>query len=886
MSIVPGKRTSLGERGRVSLPPQFRYEDLFSPIIPRVSQTQSRRLEATTALEVKTKSKSATRRLLVQALQQHCVFGFLPPEDIDAFANQLRCYEVGCGDVLYEQGFPAANFYVVEEGRVQLSSNAREVRTLGRGECFGHSSLVHGSPRCHTAVALEECAYWCCDNDTFQPYLARAKSTTYEPVRNFCYELPLLSTLSPIQIDTLSKSATLQCYPAGLKVIAEGEAGSVLYLVKAGEARVLTEGREVRRVKAGDYFGEQALLYGGIRTASIVAASELHCIALEKRFVFSVFGTQLDQFIYQNSMRIALDRSKYLQGLSSLQKERIVDALRLTTYSYDEIVISEGTQRGCSLWIVLNGSLRTRTGLLAQGEKVAQLYDCVCDDLLATQELGVFACDVVADNDEVAVAEIGRLDLEECIGGDLTQWVAHGQVSIKQFRGIPVLEDLPFSKQIAAARAIEVREYAQGALICEQSDQGDYLYIIKKGKVSVLKDNVRVRVIAKHDFFGEKSLLSEQPRTASIVAMDPTVCWLIHKVHFLVLFDEKAKATMLNRVERLDANMSLSELLVIKTLGAGQYGAVFLVIHDKGGLYALKAVPRRKISSDAIAHNLLMERSILLQINHRQTVKLVQTFQDFKAVYFLTEYIRGRSLFDVLRVLGPLTENDTRFYLATLISVLSYLHERDIVHRDLKPENVMVDESGYLKLIDFGSAKILHGRTYSLVGTPHYMAPEVIARKGHDAQADLWSLGVMLYEFLCGRVPFGEEETDPFIIFKIVCDEEVVYPGFLLENNSCKALIQQLLSKNPVDRGHIEDIKRHRWLRNFDWKALSKLALKPPKIPDLDDYQKALALARRRNYELHQAIDVSFKQDEESEGEGDFLVQNTQGPGRDWDVEF
>lgn len=886
MSLLPVKRTSLGERGRVSLPPQFRYEDLSQAITPGTSQTHSQRLEATTALEVKTKSKSATRRLLMQALQQHCVFSYLSPQDVEAFANQLRCYEVGCGDVLYEQGFPAANFYVVEEGQVQLNSNGREVGTLGRGECFGHSSLVHGCPRSHTAVALEECAYWSCDKDIFQANLSRVKSTTYELLRNFCYSLPLLSTLSPVQIDSLSKVVSPEYYAAGQKVISEGEFGSVLYIVKEGEARVLTEGREVRRLKAGDFFGEQAILYGGIRTASIVAASELHCIALEKRFVFSIFSTQLDQFIYQNSMRIALDRSKYLQGLSWIQKERIVDALRLTTYSYDEIVISEGTQRGCSLWIVLNGSLRTRTGLLPHGEKIAYLYDCLCDDLMAAQELGTFSCDIVADNDEVAIAEIGRLELEECIGGDLAQWVAQGQVSIKQFRGIPVLEDLPFSKQIAAARVIEVREYSQGSVICEQSDPGDYLYIIKTGKASVLKNNVKVRVIAKHDFFGEKSLLLEQPRTASIVALDYTVCWLIHKTHFHTLFDEKARAMMLNRVERLDENMSLSELLVIKTLGTGQYGAVFLVIHDKGGLYALKAVPRRKITSDLIARNLIMERSILLQINHRQTIKLVKTFQDFKAVYFLTEYIRGRSLFDVLRVLGPLTENDARFYLATLVSVLSYLHERDVVHRDLKPENVMVDDNGYLKLIDFGSAKILRERTYSLVGTPHYMAPEVISRKGHDAQADLWSLGVILYEFLCGRVPFGEEETDPFIIFKIVCDEEVVYPDFLTENNSCKALIQQLLSKNPEDRGHVEDIKRHRWLRNFDWAALSKLSLKPPKIPDLDDYQKALAFARRRHYELHQAIDVRDMQDEESDDEGDYATHNAQGPGADWDVEF
>ena len=855
-------------------------------ITPRESQVQHQRLEATKALEVKTKSKFAMRRLMLQALRQHCIFSYLPEQDLEPFVAQLRCYEVGSGDVLYEQGFPAASFYVMEEGRVLLSSNGRDVRTVGRGECFGHSSLVHGCPRTHTTVALEECAYWACDKDIFQSYLTRVKSTTYESLRNFCYSLPLLSCLSPLQIDTLAKVSNLEFYPAGQKVMAEGEAGSVLYIVKEGDARVLTEGREVRRIRSGDFFGEQALLYGGIRTASIVAATDLQCIALEKRFVFSIFGNQLDQFIYQNSMRIALDKSEHLQSLSLVQKERIVDALRLFTYSYDEVVISEGTHRGSSLWIVLNGSLRTRTGLLPHGEKVAQLYDCVCDDLLCNAELGLFLCDLVADNDEVAVAEIGRLELEECIGGDLAHWVEQGQVSIKQFHGIPLLEDLPLTKQIAAARAIEVHCFNPGSTICEQSDPGDYLYIVRKGKVSVVKDGVRVRVISKHDYFGEKSVLTNQPRTASIVAIEATVCWLIHKIHFHSLFDDKTKSMILNRIERLDEKMSLTELLVIKTLGTGGYGAVFLVIHDRGGLYALKAVPRKTITTEPHVRRLLMERNILLQINHRMAIKLVKTFQDFKAVYFLTEYIPGRPLSDILRLLGQLTESDAMFYLATLVSVLSYLHERDILHRDLKPENVMVDANGYLKLIDFGCAKILHGRTYSLVGTAHYMAPEVISRRGHDTQADLWSLGVMLYEFLCGRVPFGEDEDDPYIVFKIICEEEPIYPSFLTENTACKALVQHLLSKNPADRGHIEDVKRHRWLRNFDWTALSKLALKPPKIPTVDDFQKALALARRRQYGLHQAIDVRTKQDEELEDHEDFLVPNTPGPSVDWDLEF
>ena len=100
------------------------------------------------------------------------------------------------------------------------------------------------------------------------------------------------------------------------------------------------------------------------------------------------------------------------------------------------------------------------------------------------------------------------------------------------------------------------------------------------------------------------------------------------------------------------------------------------------------------------------------------------------------------------------------------MSILEYLHERRIIFRDLKPENVMIDHEGYPKLIDFGTSKILDApRTVTIVGTPHYMAPEMITGKGYSYNVDYWSLGVMLYEFLCGILPYGDSIRDPYKVY-------------------------------------------------------------------------------------------------------------------------
>ena len=199
-------------------------------------------------------------------------------------------------------------------------------------------------------------------------------------------------------------------------------------------------------------------------------------------------------------------------------------------------------------------------------------------------------------------------------------------------------------------------------------------------------------------------------------------------------------------------------------------------------------------------------------------MKLVKTFKDSMRVYFLTELVVGMDLFDVIRKLGLVRELDTKFYAANLLLALEHLHERNIIYRDLKPENIVVDEQGYLKIVDFGTAKVLKGRTFTTIGTPHYMAPEVILGKGYGLSADIWSLGVMLYEFLCGGVPFGEDEDDPFKIYEKILRENLRWPSNIARASKVREFVEILLSKNEALRNSgVSSMRKHKWLAGFEW---------------------------------------------------------------------
>jgi len=203
-------------------------------------------------------------------------------------------------------------------------------------------------------------------------------------------------------------------------------------------------------------------------------------------------------------------------------------------------------------------------------------------------------------------------------------------------------------------------------------------------------------------------------------------------------------------------------------------------------------------------------------------VKLYATFQDPENLYFLLEYVPGGELFSYIRKRGGLNNDIVKFYASEIILAIRYLHSLNIAHRDLKPENLLLTADGHLKLTDFGFAKIITDKTWTMCGTPEYIAPEVILSKGHDKTVDWWSLGILIYEMLAGRPPFCGEHT--FNIFeKILSKQAIQYPNFppLAEDLVSKLLVVNVAKRlGSTCSGGVESVTCHPYFNGTDWDAL------------------------------------------------------------------
>ena len=181
----------------------------------------------------------------------------------------------------------------------------------------------------------------------------------------------------------------------------------------------------------------------------------------------------------------------------------------------------------------------------------------------------------------------------------------------------------------------------------------------------------------------------------------------------------------------------------------------------------------------------------------------------------------------------------TKFYVIELILALDSLHKNNMVYRDLKPENILLDSKGHIKLTDFGLSKILEDgedKAYTLCGTPQYLAPEVLLRKGYDKAVDWWSLGCIMYEMLTGKLPFPFKRGVKLSIKTY--EKKINFPSKITEN--AKDLIQKLLVVNPNDRlgsgtDGSESIKKHPFFEEVDWDSAFEKQLDPPFVPKLKD---------------------------------------------------
>eukprot|EP00931_Biecheleriopsis_adriatica_P075952 TRINITY_DN49718_c0_g1_i1.p1 TRINITY_DN49718_c0_g1~~TRINITY_DN49718_c0_g1_i1.p1 ORF type:complete len:920 (-),score=264.55 TRINITY_DN49718_c0_g1_i1:129-2828(-) len=819
----------------------------------------------------------ASKELIRNAMKQDRVCAILQDTEVEAILSTMEYFEFGKGSLIVAQGEPGSTFFVTHKGTLEVSVNGKVCNTVMEGQAFGGLALLYNCPRTATVRALNDCGVWGANGGNFKKVLQENARQHQADNLKFLGSIRIFDGLNQKQKDAAAGVAFHETFEPGARPASAGEPQTAVYCVKKGELIIMkggqikadgkfVDGEEVSRVTPGECIGEE-MLYSkeeGVWSNTLLASSRCELLCISVRELKELLGDNLGDVLEKALVRKSLGMCPVMSQFSSTQKAELVKSVVVK-----ELAAGATLEDGLRFVVCLDGKLKG-----VHKDKEVQL------------ERGQFLEDGgVLDSDAASKAKAEIRNLKAETKSKVGMLTREGLASALKSLGLAAIgsaEDASdvTRKMILAnkvhifrhlsgeqisklVRSFVLQRYRNGAHVIKQGEVGSSFFVIATGEVSVEIDGKFIRTMTKNSYFGERALLFDEARTATVeVASQEAELWSIEKSTFSQIVKGKMQEDLMHRIRLQDTAFGLKDLKVVKVIGAGAAGVVRLVSNKKTGMrYALKRVQK---AGGKIPEEVKRECELLKAQDHPFIMTLVQTFETAKSVYILTELITGGELHGAIREIPTvLSRSQAQFYTGCLLIVLEELSERNIVYRDLKPENVMLDAQGYLKLIDFGIAKKLEegkSRTFTMIGTPHYMAPEVMRGHGYGTEVDLWSLGVILFEFVCGYLPFADELDDPTEVCTAVLKDPLVFPSRFKDVHG-KSLMQGLLNRQPKKRlgaglNGWDDIRKHEFFRAghhgsslFD-KIMGR-ELDPPVVPKGETYCKP------------EEIDVAFSDDGE-----------------------
>jgi len=687
----------------------------------------------------------------------------------------------------------------------------------------------------------------------------------------------LFHSLNDKELKHLQKGLKERQFDAGECLMKVDTHGTEFFIIVKGKCEVITrEGHSVAELVENDYCGEQGLLRATTRNATVRAVTKVLTLCCDKRTFDQVLvGTvrfarrtakrpaiigivqepseplgdtqksQKDRMwlmerIQDNLLFSALDEGKRLAAVDEMFKEFVAKGKEL---------IKQGDTNARTFYVVQSGEF----DVLVNHKNVATIQRGGCFGELAlmygtaraatcraNQDSWVWVCDRNAFR-----SAITRLHQQQF------------QANIEFLRKVAILQPLLTKELALVDEAMMPCKYEKDDIIISQGDDPDKFYIIKRGVCMWTKKSpggdIESGDIPTGGFFGELALLNDQPRAASVIAKTSVTCLELTRQHFNDLLgplEELMQQRAKEIYEKKDKTTwapaadvcTLQQLKTVGILGKGAFGVVSLVVDPiSKKSYALKAIKKCQIVELGQQSHILNEKRVMELLHSPFLVNLQATYRDKYRVYFLLDVCLGGELFTLLRKRRYFNEGTSRFYAACVVEAFDYMHGRGIIYRDLKPENLVLDAKGYLKVTDFGFAKEVEDRTFTLCGTPDYLAPEIVTGQGHGRGVDWWTLGILIYEMLASFPPFFDDE--PIETYKKIIKNRIKFPRYFSAES--KDLIKGLLRSKPVKRlgvlrGGARNIQKHAWYtkNQFSWTKLKDFEMRPPispKVKGIDD---------------------------------------------------
>ena len=801
-----------------------------------------------------------TMDILINALKQNFLFNGLSEKELAKMALTMERVSVSAKKTIIVQDDTDTRFYyVIASGTVTYfiaykGGASRDVGTATSGDSFGDLALMYDAPRAATVVAKTDCVLYRLDRVVFETCVI--DRSIGSSVAQFIMGHPIFDGVSTLGVTEISSHFVSEYVDQGETLWREGDDPDGFYFIVDGKVRVKLPADDVARrrrtfemgdsivLESQEFFGERSLIVGGKRTSTVIAETRVTLLRMSvENFMryLPMFSDNMNDFVIYHSLRGNSDSIEVTRE----QVAGIVDSFEFKTFDKGQKLCVSAKAPEDLVYVIRKGTITVGSTGQSQGPftvfaaPLRGVKDEVTNAVVTSANLEVF---VIKREKYLAVAEPGR----------------RGK-TLRLLKSVPLLNQLKPEEFETLSQCMVEEKFALGDYIIREGDIGSTFYIVIEGRIKITKSNPKKpndppSVIPADNtgagfFFGERALLTNEPRAVNIVADWPgeTICFVLSRDDFEKHLGDLREILEAHyrqlEAKKAENTITFEDLNVLCTLGTGQFGRVKLVEYKRiKKTYAMKCIGKQALSKSKteIGH-LQNEVNVMKVCDSPFLLRLVKTLIDSHSFYMILELCQGGELFSVLTAAenGRIPESHALFYGSCVLMGLEHLHQHGIVYRDLKPENLMLDEYGYIRIVDFGFAKFVKGKTYTLCGTPDYLAPEIITRKGHNRAVDVWAFGVLLYELVAGKSPFsvpnpshGSQMYENILALKYSCPK--LFSKDLTDLVK-KILVVKVESRLGMGKTGWNSIKQHKFFNTVNFERLQKKALPAPFRPTIGD---------------------------------------------------
>lgn len=775
----------------------------------------------------------------------HYLFHKSTKENLEFILKELKEFQVEEKSTIFCEGDEGSCMFIIKTGKVKLTSKSTKKNIIiGAGRVFGELALMQEeTQRTYNAIAETDLCFYSFDKVIFSSikddYLERnpfnfALFNSVE--KKYIDSLELLTTSVTFKKNQVITDLNGLFWIRSGKIILCDLSGEEKDIYETGEFLGITKYSNSNDAEESNLETETKIIEMDQEKLEmkIIAKEDVRCTVIPSFAFIEVFGVDFKNKLYTPFFKENIIESKYLKLLfvNNPIKE-IAKLFCLKEYRKNDRLYSESNN---------NENIPHKLMIIVEGvayikEHNAKLRFSTCEIL--GEEL------FYGGESKNIFVETNHLIALECSWNKFKEKIKLLNCSLEQaiydLKSIYFFSGLNLSKLIDIANNIIIEDYGEGDKIIKKGDKVEYVYFIKEGTLNFIEDDEVFKEYHKGNSFGEIFVFNGKPAQGEIIVISETC--ILYKIKKQFFFELLSDIELNKKTKRKlcieDMEIFPSNLYYLCTIYKGNTNNIYLV-HNKIYVYALKAIyidnyyQSNTFECKAIPNG-LNEKCASKILDNPFLIHYVKTLKNSNWCFFIEEYINGISLSEYLKICKNFYSIPfCKFQSACFMLMLEALKSIGLIHRNIKPENIILNKKGYPTLIGFSFCKRVNDlKTRTVIGTPHFMAPEILKGRGYSYSCDYWSVGICLYYLYYGEYPFGQNEDNPNNIYKEIINKEIEFKHSKSNNDyDLKELINQLLIKDEHLRFcSFDKIKELNFYKNIDFDKLSKKEIPAPIIP-------------------------------------------------------